>query len=84
MKKDLPKYDVDGPFMDPIVRCCDCAKIIMREAIKKFGSCPSCGNRRVRNVLSMTPEEFEKLKEKNIDPDYLALFEGVEDEDGVI
>lgn len=74
------KYDTDGPFEDPVVRCCDCSKLIFRGSIKKFGSCPHCGNRRVRNVLAMTGEEMEMLKKKDIDPVFLALFEGVPDD----
>ena len=81
---DIPKkYDTEGPFDDPIVRCCDCSKIVTRVAIKKFGSCPHCGNRRVRNVLAMTEEEMNKLKDQGVDPVFIALFEGVEDVDGL-
>jgi hypothetical protein len=74
----LNKYDRDGSFNDPIVRCCDCQAIISRETIRDAGCCPQCGNRRVRNVLAMNEEEMDKLKENNIDPEFIALFEGVE------
>ena len=79
-KKIYPKYDKDGPFMDPIVRCCDCQKLILRPQIKKFYGCPRCGNKRVRNVLAMTESEMDWLKKKKVDPDFIALFEGVEDD----
>ena len=79
----MEKYDVDGPFMDPVVRCCDCSSLIFREGIQKAVGCPRCGNKRIRNVLSMTEEEMGKLKKKGVDPDFIALFEGY-DEDVVV
>ena len=74
---EKPNYDKDGPFGDPIVRCTECQKIVYRDTIKVMGMC-SCGNRRVRNVLTLSEDEMADLKEKGIDPEFLALFEGVE------
>jgi len=74
-----PNYDKDGPFGDPIVRCCDCSKIVYRTQVQKFGQCPKCGNRRVRNVSTLSEEEMAELKKKDVDPEFLALFEGVSD-----
>ena len=79
--KTYKKYDLDGPFDDPIVRCCDCQMIILREQIQKHYGCPKCGNKRVRNVLNMTEDEMADLKKKGIDPVFLALFEGVPEDD---
>lgn len=78
----MDKYDKDGPFNDPIVRCASCQKIILRETIRDAGMCPVCGNRRVTNVLLLSEEEMANLKTRNIDPDFLELFEG-RDIDGV-
>jgi predicted nucleic acid-binding Zn-ribbon protein len=75
----LQKYSKDGEFTDPIVRCCECSNIIVRKNIGKFGGCPKCGNRRVRNVLNMTDEEMDSLRNKGIDEEFLSLFEGVSD-----
>ena len=80
MVEQLKKYDKKGPFMDPVSRCCDCQKILFREQIQKLGMCPGCGNKRIRNVLVMSEKEMADLKEKGVDPDFLALFEGVEDD----
>jgi len=60
----MPKYDTDGPFNDPVVRCCDCQLLILRETIQKTSGCPECGCRRVRNVLNMSPKEGEWLRGK--------------------
>lgn len=73
------KYSKDGAFNDPVVRCCECSKIITRDEIRKSGGCPACGNKRVRNVLNMTDVEMNNLKIRGIDEDFLALFEGVAD-----
>lgn len=81
--------DYDGPeFKDPIVRCESCAKIVHRQFISVYAGCNHCGNKRFKNVLAITGEEMQGLKsgkyELNlkgyeIDPDFLALFEEVED-----
>jgi len=71
------RYTKDGEFTDPVVRCCECSKIITRQAITAQGGCPYCGNRRVRNVLNLTGEEMTELKGKGIDDEFLGLFEAV-------
>jgi DNA polymerase II large subunit len=73
------KYSNDGAFTDPVVRCCDCSRILLREQIQKSGGCSYCGNRRVRNVLNMTGDEMAELKTKGIDEGFISLFEGVTD-----
>jgi hypothetical protein len=77
--EELPKYHRDGPFDDPIVRCTECQSIIYRDTLGKMGMCSKCGNRRVRNVLSLNPEEMQAAKDRKIDPQFLALFEESED-----
>ena len=83
------KYD--GPdFNDPIVRCDQCVKIVHRAFLEKHGGCCHCGNKRVRNVQGMDLDEYKKLEAGTlvigieqpykIDPEYLALFEGVSNE----
>ena len=80
------KYDPDGPFVDPVVRCQSCQSLILRKVIQSVGSCPKCGHRRMGNVLNITGEEIEGLKEKGIDPDWIALLKPIseEEEEGVI
>ena len=80
----IGKYDRDGPFNDPILRCCDCQSLVFRDSIKTHGSCPKCANRRLRNVLSLSEEEMAALKEKNIDPEFLGLYEGVDRDEGLV
>jgi len=81
--KKIGKYDRDNlSFNDPAVRCCECHSLILRTVISTEGGCPKCGNKRVRNVLTMSEDEMKRIKDK-VDPEWIALFEGVE-EDGVI
>jgi len=74
-----PAYSDDGPFVDPVVRCTECHILVHRKTIKKIGMCQKCGNKRVRKVSTLSGEEMADLKEKNIDPVFLALFGEVED-----
>ena len=74
----MSKYDSKGPFNDPVIRCCECQNLIMRTIIHKDGQCPNCGCKRIRNVLAMNDKEMDRLKELGVDPEFLALFEGVE------
>lgn len=64
-------------FTDPVVRCTECQTMIFRDQIYEFGCCPKCGNRRVRNVLNMSPEERDEINNKGFG-DFLELFEEVE------
>jgi len=73
------RYSNDGPFDDPVIRCTECQHLIFRGEIEKFGSCPKCSSRRMRNVLNMSGEEMEMLRAKQIDENFLKLFEGVQD-----
>jgi Zn finger protein HypA/HybF involved in hydrogenase expression len=65
-------------FTDPVVRCTDCQRLITRAEIRKYGLCPDCGNKRVRNVLVLSGKEVERLKEMDIDPAFLAEFTAVD------
>lgn len=80
------KYDPDGPFVDPVVRCHACQALILRKTIQSVGSCPKCGHRRMGNVLNIESEEIEALKKQGVDPDWFDLFKPIskEDEEGVI
>ena len=77
-RQQPPKYHRDAEFNDPIVRCDSCAKIVKLVAIRQLGTCPHCGNRRIRNVLTLTSDEMDQVRAWGIDPDWIALFEGVE------
>jgi len=73
---DTTKYSKDGPFRDPVVRCDSCQRLIFKDDIQKHGGCP-CGSKRIRNVQSFTPDEHALMVGKHVDPDFLALFEEV-------
>jgi len=77
---DTTKYSKDGPFREPVVRCDSCQKLLFVKQLKKSGAC-FCGSRRIRNLRAFTPEELELMKKKDIDPDFLALFEEVNEDD---
>ena len=79
-EEGLKKYDTDGPFNDPVVRCDGCNKLVNKvDGAIKIGGCPHCGNKRVNAAMTFNKEELEKMKEWNIDPDFIAIFERVED-----
>jgi hypothetical protein len=80
-KSLFPKYHQDAPFTDPIIRCNNCGNLDMTEKWKKRGHCKKCGNRRCRNVLNMGEEDRAKAVAWGVDPDFLALFEAVSDDD---
>jgi len=75
----MAKYGKEDGFNDPVVRCTECSKMFSREKLRDAGMCPACGNKRVRNCLTLSEDEMKQLKDNNIDPDFLALFEGKED-----
>lgn len=71
-------YIKQNDFQDPVVRCDSCQALVHRRHVHKMGCCPECGNRRFRNVLTLKEGEMAKLKVEGIDPEFIALFEGVE------
>lgn len=60
-------------FTDPVVRCTECQRLITRKEIQEVGGCPDCGCRRIRNVLTLKPEEMDSVKKDW--PEFAALFE---------
>lgn len=71
------KYGKDAPFEDPVVRCDSCQTMIFRKELTTLGRCPKCGRRKVRNCDVFSEAEFQRMRDKGVDPDFLALFEGV-------
>jgi hypothetical protein len=78
---DTGPYSKDGPFDDPVVRCEGCKGIVKLEVLHNKGACV-CGNRRVRNLTTLTEDEMEKCKKWKIDPVFLSLFAPVDEETG--
>ncbi len=78
--RQLPQYHKDRPFEDPLLRCDGCNKVVTLSFLHRNGTCSHCGHKRVRNLLGLSAEEMEEAKEKDVDPDFLALFEEVPDE----
>jgi len=77
----MNKYDPKGTFQDPVVRCDKCLKLVKTESLAKFGRCKHCGGRKVSAISIMSEEEMQNLKDWSIDPEYIALYEGVKDDD---
>lgn len=75
------QYSKDGAFNDPVVRCDSCQKILMVAKLKEMGAC-ICGSRKVKNLRGYNDVEEAQMKDWGVDPDFLALFETV-DERGV-
>lgn len=74
----LNKYSIDGPFLEPVVRCDSCQELLIVKDMRKVGMCPHCSNTRVRNVRTMNEQDMEKAKawasEGKIDPVWLHIF----------
>ena len=62
-------------FNDPIIRCESCQELLLRATVSEIGCCSRCGNRRVKNVNILQPDEMEKLKKWKVDPEFIVLFE---------
>lgn len=69
------RYSRDAPFDDPVVRCCECQTLNLMRDLQRDGCCRKCGTRRVRNVLTFDYEEMQWMRERNVDSEWLALFE---------
>lgn len=67
-------------FTDPVLRCDSCQKLVKRETLHKVGTCPHCGNKRVRNVNVFSEEEHKQLEEWGFQ-DFVAEFEAVDEDE---
>jgi hypothetical protein len=47
--------------------------------LHKLGMC-NCGNRKMRNLQTFTPEEQKQMEEWGIDPVFMSLFQAVDNE----
>ncbi len=54
------KYSHDGEFIEPLVRCDSCAKLMFSKKLTNQGSC-DCGNTRVRNITKLSKKELKKV-----------------------
>ncbi len=52
------KYSHDGEFVEPLVRCDSCSRLIFVKELTRRGMC-QCGNTRVRNVKSLKKKELK-------------------------
>lgn len=75
MPSGYPAYHKEGPFMDPVVRCDSCKRLLLLTQLRLDGRC-GCGVRKVRNVGNLSI--FEWLKTRywwRCDPKWFKLFE---------
>lgn len=80
----LHKYD-HADLRDPLVRCVNCAKLVLVDFIREHAGCNHCGNKRFQLIYSMNGEELDDLRSRSydlgmkyeIDPEYLAIFQPV-------
>jgi len=56
------KYSHDGEFVEPLVRCDSCSELIFTKQLSSLGMC-ECGNKRVRNVVTLRSKELKKARE---------------------
>lgn len=83
----MGKYDGKN-FIDPLLRCDGCSKIVHRDWVSQNGGCNHCGNRRIKSLHGFQDEELNDLKagtyklglkEYSIDPEFFELFEAQEE-----
>ena len=73
------KYNKEGAFVEPVLICDSCTKVVLLDDLHKQGMCPECGNTKVRNVKILNDENLLRvnkwIEEGKVDPDWLKLFE---------
>jgi len=74
---NYPKYSKEAPFMDPVVRCDSCNKIVRVKYLNQNGACV-CGCRKVKEIRNLEEDEMEAIQKEF--PDFAAVFEPNEDE----
>jgi DNA-directed RNA polymerase subunit RPC12/RpoP len=47
--------------LDPVFRCDSCHRLVLLTSIHKIGTCPRCGNKRVRNVTVFDDQERAQM-----------------------
>jgi Zn finger protein HypA/HybF involved in hydrogenase expression len=57
----------DHAFTDPVLRCDSCQALVKRTTLHKIGSCPKCGNKRVRNLTVFNDEERTQMLDWGFD-----------------
>lgn len=73
-----PKYSKEAPFMDPVVRCDGCQKLVRVAFLQEKGGC-ICGNKRVKELRHLSQEEYNSLKAEF--PDFAAVFDPMGDDE---
>lgn len=75
--------------VDILLRCSDCNKLVSIGYIHVYGGCNHCGNKRLKSIMALTPEEHAALKDGTydlnmkdykVDAEWLAEWEEVGDE----
>lgn len=62
-EKAPQRYYTDlGRGHDYLLRCNDCQKLVPFEVLVSKGCCPKCGNRRVKEIETLTPWEWLKVR----------------------
>ena len=74
----FPKYSKEAPFMDPVLRCDGCGKLVRHAYLQEKGSC-ICGHKKVKEVRTLSQKEYDAVKAEF--PDFAAVFEARPDEE---
>ena len=69
---------VFNPAIDPVFRCDSCHVLVLLKTLHKVGSCPKCGNKRMRNVTVFSDEEKKQMETWNLQ-EFLSDFSEVAD-----
>lgn len=72
--KEERYYTALGQACDALVRCKDCRRLITHAQIQVRGCCPSCGNRKVMEITTLSIWEWLKVRTGWIDFPYRQAF----------
>ena len=57
-----PYYEALGASHDDVLRCRQCRRLVVHQAIIRGGHCPHCATKRFEEVRSLTLWEFLRIK----------------------
>lgn len=66
-------------FIDPVLRCDSCNKLVRRVTLHKLGCCNLCGNKRIRALDVFNADEKAQMIEWGFQ-DFVNEYEAVDDE----
>lgn len=66
-------YNDLGQAHDELLRCKDCQRLLLASNLRKLGCCP-CGNKRVKEITTLSEAEHARILSGELDFPYRDLF----------